>query len=86
MSYPAQIKNGTKSDILIMKSEMKRFIKIQSIVAELVSLKARYEAATVYCQKESHGGLVTDINIVESTLLEAQIKALEEKLKHLKRN
>ncbi len=81
---------ATKNDILIMKSEMKRFIKIQSIVAELVSLKARYEAATVYCQKESHGGLVTDINInsmvVESTLLEAQIKALEEKLKHLKRN
>ena len=86
MSYPAQIKNGTKSDILIMKSEMKRFIKIQSIVAELVSLKARYEAATVYCQKESHEGLVTDSMVVESTLLEAQIKALEEKLKHLKRN
>ena len=82
MSYPAQIKNGTKSDILIMKSEMKRFIKIQSIVAELVSLKARYE--------ESHGGLVTDINInsmvVESTLLEAQIKALEEKLDDYKCN
>ena len=69
---------ATKSDLIGLKSEMKRFIKIQSVIPELISLKARYEAAQDFCLNQNMH--------VECRLLEAQIKALEEKLDDYKCN
>lgn len=63
MDFPA-----TKNDILIAKSELKRFM----IKVELVSLKARRDKARGYPYNQALQ--------LEANLLDAQINALEEVL------